>query len=105
RAADVLVALTGVDPEVGRDLDRLVELRRAERLELADRVGKRDRVGRCLVAQGTVAFRLGCQVRAPFRRAAADPVWPIARSVAIGLTHRRAVAPGDSIRGWFWGTS
>ena len=46
RAADVLVALAGVDPEVGRDLDRLVELRRAERLQLPDRIGQRHRVGR-----------------------------------------------------------
>ena len=46
RAADVLVALPGVDPEVRRDLDRLVELRRAERLQLLDRVGQGDRVGR-----------------------------------------------------------
>ena len=45
RAADVLVALPGVDPQVRRDLDRLVELRRAERLQLLDRVGQRDRVG------------------------------------------------------------
>ena len=34
RAADVLVALPGVDPEVGRDLDGLDELRGAERLQL-----------------------------------------------------------------------
>ena len=44
RAADVLVALARVDPEVRRDLDRLVELRRAELLQLLDRVGQGDRV-------------------------------------------------------------
>ena len=46
RAADVLVALPGVDPQVGRDLDRLDELRGAERLQLLDRVGQRHRVER-----------------------------------------------------------
>ncbi len=40
RAADVLIGLLGVDPQVGRDLDGLVELGRVERLQEPDRVRK-----------------------------------------------------------------
>ncbi len=85
RAADVLVALPGVDPQVGRDLDRLDELRRAEGLELSDRI-RREGPGRSVTfsRKCTIAFRLTWQVRAPFRRAAAD-----ARLLSIC---RRAVA-------------
>ena len=94
RAADVLVALARVDPEVRRDLDRLVELRGAERLQLrmasARGTGSSDRPSRSardIVSSGSpncASFRGGC------RR------WFLPRVGAAGHVTRRAVAPGTS---------
>ena len=63
RAADDLVGLLGIDPQAHVDLDRLVELGRAEFLQLLD--GRRQRTGVFVGAwrRGSIAFGLLCHGR------------------------------------------
>lgn len=67
RAADVLIALARVDPEVRRDLDRLIELGGAERLQLTHGVRQGNRVSDRLGAERAISFRVGRQIAPSFR--------------------------------------
>ena len=87
RAAHVLIGLLGVDSQVGRDLDRLVELGRVEALQEPDGLGQRDRARRLELLVST--------------REIASNAEPKLTLLSIGscrqcsVRSRRAVAPGS----------